>query len=698
MRKKIYLGLIGAFYIMPIILEAQMNDPHTTSPEATAFNNGRHIIARPVLGGNDLFSTLDEQIFEHYFGGHYWIRYTSREVSPSHAPDPWANSYFMTYARYPSIASAFNLSIPEHYYLCAVAAIGAEPDDPSHRLWLIIPDFDEVVALTYPCETPSLIAGAEDGEHPGPTYGVVASRCPPGVPRRLFFSIWRFSAETNQWTEVYTPPHVPAYYAYYPSIAHTGYGTYHIVWQRGEDGSEGIWYRQCYWHSDPQGGEWHWTPPTRIDLALPGHHTRHPFVEAYGDTVYVVWAEESNDGTYDICERRAHEGDLRRYPSSWYPTTRNGEYTVRDASVDADWPVATLGDHFIVWAENTNNWDIGYRLRLPGVPLDEIGWICYTPGVRSLYPSTVNNVAGGLIEIGGSVTYWLGFTTIWTEGNSSPYTDSSYWLLRTFNVDPLGRTSFSSLTGEPASDFPVAYYGITTGDTTPHLYCKKRDGYIQYSQYSVDYGNELIYRLPCLRRDKYYWFRALLYYEQEPLGLPPMLSQTFMFDSLMDTTVTLEAGVLDTLNLILSPECYQDYKTVMRIIGSDSTPAFLAGVILYEFNAIDTAEGYQYSSKGISLSLKNRKEISFKVHPNPFSRITTIKYRLPEGRKAGLRVYDAQGRLVKTFGRVQSLKPEVYKVIWDGTDNKGRKLPDGVYFLHLTAKKGPLVRKVMLVR
>ncbi|MBM3332465.1 hypothetical protein FJY68_11570 [candidate division WOR-3 bacterium] len=67
------------------------------------------------------------------------------------------------------------------------------------------------------------------------------------------------------------------------------------------------------------------------------------------------------------------------------------------------------------------------------------------------------------------------------------------------------------------------------------------------------------------------------------------------------------------------------------------------------------------------------------VSPNPFHRQTTISLRLTPDGPRGIAVFDAAGRLVRTLteARLHGLG----SVSWDGTDEKGRHLPSGVYYV-----------------
>ncbi|MEA1997454.1 MAG: T9SS type A sorting domain-containing protein, partial [Gemmatimonadota bacterium] len=86
-------------------------------------------------------------------------------------------------------------------------------------------------------------------------------------------------------------------------------------------------------------------------------------------------------------------------------------------------------------------------------------------------------------------------------------------------------------------------------------------------------------------------------------------------------------------------------------------------------------------------------------HPNPFNPSTTISYAVPEGPpvKVRLDVYNLRGLPVRTL--VDNVTdPGYYNVLWDGTDDGGRKQPSGVYFYRLKAGKYTALRKMVLLK
>ncbi len=87
--------------------------------------------------------------------------------------------------------------------------------------------------------------------------------------------------------------------------------------------------------------------------------------------------------------------------------------------------------------------------------------------------------------------------------------------------------------------------------------------------------------------------------------------------------------------------------------------------------------------------------------PNPFSRMTTIKYMIHDTismmENPVLSIYDASGRLVKSLYHESGILDHESVVSWDGTDNFGNRLPAGVYFAGFDSD-GPGAVPVILAR
>jgi hypothetical protein len=98
--------------------------------------------------------------------------------------------------------------------------------------------------------------------------------------------------------------------------------------------------------------------------------------------------------------------------------------------------------------------------------------------------------------------------------------------------------------------------------------------------------------------------------------------------------------------------------------------------------------GGQQSAELFSLALDG-------AEPNPGRTRVAIRWQLPVEASVSLRVYNAAGQLVRTLANGKT-KPGAYTSVWNGTDNKGRRLANGVYFYALDNGAKRISRKLVL--
>ncbi len=84
-------------------------------------------------------------------------------------------------------------------------------------------------------------------------------------------------------------------------------------------------------------------------------------------------------------------------------------------------------------------------------------------------------------------------------------------------------------------------------------------------------------------------------------------------------------------------------------------------------------------------------------HPNPFNPETAIGFHMPRAGEVSLRVYDIEGRLVRTlvegeFGAGR------HEALWNGKDGTGRAVGSGMYMYELKAMGETLTRSMLLVK
>jgi len=100
---------------------------------------------------------------------------------------------------------------------------------------------------------------------------------------------------------------------------------------------------------------------------------------------------------------------------------------------------------------------------------------------------------------------------------------------------------------------------------------------------------------------------------------------------------------------------------------------------------------------GIEEKIEN-SPIILTISSTIFKESTVISYQVSKKSIITLKVYNINGQIVKTLARAQNLEPGVYTVEWDGRDERGDILPNGIYFLQLKRGGDNQIRKFLIIR
>lgn len=87
----------------------------------------------------------------------------------------------------------------------------------------------------------------------------------------------------------------------------------------------------------------------------------------------------------------------------------------------------------------------------------------------------------------------------------------------------------------------------------------------------------------------------------------------------------------------------------------------------------------------------------FQNYPNPFNPITNIRFRIADLRFVELKIYDINGKLVRTL-LSETKEQGSYELQWDGRDHNGNEVGSGAYFYKLKAGDLVQTRKMLLIR
>jgi hypothetical protein len=90
-------------------------------------------------------------------------------------------------------------------------------------------------------------------------------------------------------------------------------------------------------------------------------------------------------------------------------------------------------------------------------------------------------------------------------------------------------------------------------------------------------------------------------------------------------------------------------------------------------------------------------DLSLRVSPNPFNPRTVLYAELPGAGRVEWSVFDARGRRVREW--VESVSGAgTHAAVFDGTDQRGRRLSSGVYFVQVRHASGSARARIVLVR
>lgn len=121
-----------------------------------------------------------------------------------------------------------------------------------------------------------------------------------------------------------------------------------------------------------------------------------------------------------------------------------------------------------------------------------------------------------------------------------------------------------------------------------------------------------------------------------------------------------------------------------------------------EFAAVsangDTLDQFTLTDPLVGVETSDETEIELAQNePNPFGANTRIAFELADWDHVRLTVFDLQGRLVRVLADGRR-RPGRHIEQWDGRDDRGRRVPAGVYLYQLKTETGYSSRKMIVVK
>jgi len=132
----------------------------------------------------------------------------------------------------------------------------------------------------------------------------------------------------------------------------------------------------------------------------------------------------------------------------------------------------------------------------------------------------------------------------------------------------------------------------------------------------------------------------------------------------------------------------------ISLTRSDSITLFIE-----EINDIYYAYSLNLTSSNNDDSINNNA-YAYKIcnYPNPFNPITTIEFSIQNDSNINLSIYNIKGQKIKTLAHNEFNKGS-HSIIWNGDDDKGKKVGSGVYLYKLKVNdKSEAVKKCLLLK
>ena len=116
---------------------------------------------------------------------------------------------------------------------------------------------------------------------------------------------------------------------------------------------------------------------------------------------------------------------------------------------------------------------------------------------------------------------------------------------------------------------------------------------------------------------------------------------------------------------------------------------FSSVVYEYKLIAVDYSNREEEYGPVEAIPLKRLQVFNLGLnYPNPFRRLTVIRFDLPIEMCVSLNIYNISGRLVRRLiAPTKSLTADSHKIAWDGADDRGAQLAPGPYIYRFKAKE-----------
>jgi len=166
----------------------------------------------------------------------------------------------------------------------------------------------------------------------------------------------------------------------------------------------------------------------------------------------------------------------------------------------------------------------------------------------------------------------------------------------------------------------------------------------------------------------------------------------------IDTDAYVGTDDSGTTTFVIGDGVDFEYDVIGALLDSavaSGDPYDIIGVVDWNY----TDEHYRINPRDasdiistVSVDPTPGNELVIQNHPNPFTGSTTISFSLPHNVVGEINIYNIHGQLVKT------LIPEDQSATWNGLDDNGRDVANGIYFYTLDTGKEIVTKKMILMK
>uniref|UniRef100_A0A7C4XLT9 T9SS type A sorting domain-containing protein n=1 Tax=candidate division WOR-3 bacterium TaxID=2052148 RepID=A0A7C4XLT9_UNCW3 len=225
--------------------------------------------------------------------------------------------------------------------------------------------------------------------------------------------------------------------------------------------------------------------------------------------------------------------------------------------------------------------------------------------------------------------------------------------------------------------------GLDSGILHQVKYFFSSPGRFELRVYSMSGGqpSQLVYSRPNLQSPGYAWYTEDITDANIHMSTDPVVG--FIIGAPIGN---------DTVHCLMDPSLDHQLNMWLYMGGLWGNPIGEGGDFMIRLKVIPLPP------YGIEEGSNNYPVTSLQLMPNPVGKDgAMIKYQLPDRQPVKLKVYDIAGKIVNTL--VSGYQNSgFYTVNWNGCDEKGRKVADGVYFFSLETPHQTITRKAIVLK